>query len=261
MESARTSVSPSSVTAGADGIYLIEPDAHRPFHCPRFANLIYQVMAILRCNYINLGDFVDWFQLSQYDKDPRRRNTIVDDLELFAAHLDELERLTAPGSTADVLCGNHEDRLRRYLWRNAPLAAGFTATIPDLLGFPARQRRGLLHYRWHALENWDSCRIGDTLIHHGHYFDRHTAANNLQRYRGVNFIQGHTHRIQYVTNGTYFSATLGHGANNRKIAHVPAPDDHDQAFGILTVHGGRGSLEIIRVTDGACRFRGRLLKG
>lgn len=245
-----------------DGIYLIEPDRHFPFECKKFTRLVYKMVGVLQpVGYIALMDMLDFWQLSLYDKDPSRKDNVADDLELANDHFNNIESLMPKGSVVHATEGNHEFRLRRYMWRNARDASSITPLIQNLLHFPERNLRGKCRFVWHPLERWNSLRIGNTVIHHGHYFDKATAVSNLGRYPGCNFIQGHTHRVQYAHDGRFFSATLGHGALPEKSSHTPAPNTHQQALGVLTVIGGKGSLEILPVTHGRTVFRGKIIEG
>lgn len=244
-----------------DGLYLICPDLHFPFHDPRFTAICLDVLRYIRpSGFVQLGDFVDWWQLSTYDQDPSRKETILEDLNLYSAFLEEVDRDLVAG-VIHQLEGNHCDRLRRYTWRNAKGLACIIPAIPTLLRFEERNDRSKNRFVWHAYHNYLSCRLGDTVIHHGHYFDQSVAVNNLKRYRGYNFIQGHTHRVQFATNDSHFSASLGHGSLPAKTAHTPAPNDWGQALGILSVFKGKGSLEIATVNDGEARLWGRIFKG
>jgi predicted phosphodiesterase len=247
-----------------DGLYIVEPDTHRPYHCTRYQSIVYQVMEWLKPKgYVNLGDFVDWWQLSTYDKDPRRVDFIEDDLALFSSHLDSVGRLLPVDGVLHILEGNHEDRLRRFIWANARALAGIVPDVPRLLRFPERNAASDQRITWHPVANYKSCKIGDTIFHHGHYFDKHTAVNNLTRYRGCNLIHGHTHRVQYAENGDNFMATLGHGSDEAATAHRPTPTDWCRALGLYTVYKGRGSLEICTMRRGSIQMsvRGRVFQG
>lgn len=247
-----------------DGLYIIEPDAHRPYHCARLQSILYQVMEWLQPRgYVNLGDFVDWFQLSTYDKDPRRVNCIEDDLALHASHLDEVEKLLPVGGAIHQLEGNHEHRLRRYIAANAPALAGVVPDVPALLRFAARNAASKVRYHWHPVAKWNSCKIGDTVFHHGTFFDKSTAVSNLTRYRGVNLVHGHTHRVQYAENGDHFMATLGHASDESFTMHRHVPSDWSRALGLYTVYKGRGSLEICTMRRGSIQMsvRGRVFTG
>lgn len=241
-----------------DGLYVIEPDRHAPFECMKYRSILYQVIKSLQPRgYINLGDFVDWWQLSTFDKDPARLRTIQDDLEIHNKHLTEIGRLLPSGAIVHQLAGNHEDRLRRYIWRHAPKLFGIVPDLQRLLDFPTRNAVTKVRWIWHPIDNWQACKIGNTVIHHGHFFNKHTAVTNLDRYRGVNLIHGHTHRVQYAHNGDFWCATIGHASDPSQTNHNPVPVDWQQAIGLLTVYRGQGALEIVTVDNGAASVRGR----
>lgn len=245
-----------------DGLYVICPDLHFPFQDPRFCSMLLQVLEWLKPRgYIQLGDALDFWQLSTYDNDPRRKDDIDQDVALYSKFLDQTSLALSPDAIIHQLEGNHSYRLIRYLWRNAPKLVNIVPTMPSMLGFDKRNEAGRHKWIWHPYTKWDSCRIGDTVLHHGFYYDQNVAVNNLKRYRGVNFIQGHTHRVQYATNGDCFSASLGHGSNVKFTGHKPAPEDWAQCLGLLRVHKGKGSLEIAQRTGNELRIWGHTFKG
>jgi hypothetical protein len=245
-----------------DGVYVIEPDKHVPFHCRGFSNVVLETIHHVKPDgYINLGDALDFFQLSDFDKDPRRINFVDEDMADYVQYLDDIERTMPKGGVVHQLEGNHEDRLRRYVWRRAPAITGLVGTVATSIQLPERNRRGRLRWVWHPIDNWCALRIGNTVIHHGHYFNKHTAVNNLDRYRGCNIVHGHTHRLQYAHNGDYWSATVGHGSDPKLTMHTPTPSDWQQALGLLTVYKGKGSIELFEVNKGVAHIRGKLIKG
>lgn len=207
---------------------------------------------------VQLGDFVDFWQLSRFDKDPARKRSIKDDLDLYAAQIDVWEQMLPEGSQWIQLEGNHEDRLRRYIWQKAPDIAEIVPSIPQVLRFQERTQAGRVEFLWHEIKKWNSCHIGDVQLHHGHYFNKHVAVGNLDRYR-YKMITGHTHRVQYACNDEYWHCSLGHGSDEDQTGHVPAPTPHHQALGVLTTHDGKGSLEVILAKSGKASFRGLLL--
>lgn len=154
--------------------------------------------------------------------------------------------------------GNHEDRLRRYVWGNAREIAQMVYIVPEMLGFKELNKLRAVSFKWHPIGNYKSCRIGDTILHHGHFFNEHVAVNNLKRYP-EKLITGHTHRLQLAYYGDKWSCTLGHGSLEASTAHIPAPSGWCQAFGVLTEVRGECSLEVIPVNNGRCVLRGEQL--
>lgn len=182
----------------------------------------------------------------------------MDDVKSYSLVLDEWESALPSNKTCEIfqLEGNHEDRLRRYIWKHAKeLADGWVKSVPELLGLKKRS----VKCSWHPISDWKSCKIGDCILHHGHYYNMHTAVGNLSRYP-FSLITGHTHRFQYATNGDRFSATLGHGSNEEETAHQPTPTGWQQAFAILTVVNGHSILDPVLVKNGKCILYGTVLK-
>ena len=64
--------------------WLVLPDSHGPFHCKKYFKLILKILDTVKFDgIVHLGDCVDLFQLSKYDKDPARKNDARDDIEEY----------------------------------------------------------------------------------------------------------------------------------------------------------------------------------
>jgi UDP-2,3-diacylglucosamine pyrophosphatase LpxH len=209
---------------------------------------------------VQLGDALDFWQLSTYDKDPARKNTIMDDIEEWNDILTKWASLLYRNSEIHLLEGNHCYRLHRYVARHARDLHEIVRPMPELLNLKVRNDSGSIIFKWHPYTKWSSCQLGDCTLLHGFYFNQHVAATNLAKYRR-NLICGHTHRVQYVSDGVYFSASLGHGSDEHLTAHQPTPTGWTQSLGILTVDiYDKTSLEIITVNDGVCHVRGQRIQ-
>lgn len=241
--------------------WLILPDLHFPFHCPLYLKVVTLVIKLLRAELngiVQLGDFVDCWQLSVFDKDPARKNNVIQDIEQYGKWLDQIDALVKRETKFYQLEGNHEDRLRRYAWAKAPDLVGMVRDIPEILSFKDRNKHSNMTYRWFPISDWDACQIGDVVLHHGHFFNKHVAVNNLAIYE-TKFISGHTHRFQFAANGDRWSVSLGYGSTEPAIGHKPVPHGWQQVFAILTVVDGKGWLEPFLVNKGVCNFRGKML--
>ncbi len=238
--------------------YLICSDLHVPYHCPKYLNLTYKILKHTKFDgIVQLGDALDFWQLSTYDKDPSRKNTVFDDIEDWNKILTKWASLLSRNAEIHLLEGNHEYRLHRYVARHAKDLHEIVRPLPDLLNLKPRNESGHVVFKWHKYSKWDSCRLGDCTLLHGFYFNQHVAATNLAKYR-TNIICGHTHRVQLVSDGVHFSATLGHGSNEELTAHQPTPTGWQQALGVLTVDDSKKtSLEIIKIRDGKGVWRGK----
>lgn len=238
--------------------WIIIPDLHYPFHDPKYIKVVTRAITAVKPNggIVQLGDAVDWFQLSRFDKDPSRKNTARDDLELYREQMIKWAALLPAGAEFRQLEGNHEARLTKYVWGRAGDLSQMVYIIPDMLGIKELNKITSTKFGWFPFTNYRACIIGDCILHHGHFFNEHVAANNLKRYMHK-YICGHTHRLQVVYFGDLFSATLGHGSLEHQTSHIPAPTGWAQAFGVLTEIDGICNLEIIPVTRGSCVLRGK----
>lgn len=240
--------------------YLVVPDLHVPFHDEAFVQLTYKVIEQVRksggklAGLVQLGDALDCWQISDYDKDPQRRERLSDDVGQYQNILDHWRMLMPRGAVIHQLEGNHEDRLRRYHVRNAPATIEFVPSWSDVLELPRRNAV------WHPLLKWRSCTIGDTVFHHGKFFDKHLAANNLVRYP-CNFVQGHAHRYQYACDGNKVSITLGHGSDEDKTMHSETPCVWTKAMLLYHLDAqGRGGFEPLFPNRNQLVMRGKVLE-
>jgi len=237
--------------------WLVIPDLHVPFQDARFIQLVSKIITLLKPDgVVQLGDAIDWWQLSKYAKDPTRTRDAFDDLAEYAGLLDEWEALLPEGCEWRQLQGNHEHRLERYVAEKAPDLAKMIRSMTEMLRFPERNKRGGL-WRWFEMGNWRACKLGDVVLHHGFYFSEHTAHRILQKYK-CKMVTGHTHRVQLVSDGDLWAATLGHGSKEDETSHAPVRTGWQQALGVLSIDPqGRGHLEVILVDRGQCIFRGQ----
>lgn len=97
------------------------PDIHFPNHDER------AVEACLRgiegsTHIVILGDLLDCYDLSKFIKDPSRRETFQDELDMGKDFLSNL-RERFPDAEIHFIEGNHEQRIKRYLQSNATALA------------------------------------------------------------------------------------------------------------------------------------------
>jgi predicted phosphodiesterase len=232
------------------------PDTHFPYQCNKYIKLTYKILKAERFDgIVQLGDALDFWQLSTYEKDPARKNTILDDIDEWNDVLTKWSSLLYRNGEIHLIQGNHEVRLERYIARNARELHQIVKPLPELLHL--KERNATTDIKWHPYNKWDSCKLGDTVLFHGFYYNTHVAMTNLAKYR-CSSISGHTHRCQWVSDGTHFAVSLGHGSDEVKTAHQPTPTGWTQALGVLTVDDfGKGSFEMLLVKNGRVNFRGK----
>ena len=148
---------------------------------------------------ILLGDFLDFWQISKFAKNPDRINTLQDDLDKANDYLTELRDLF-PKTDIIFITGNHEERLLKYLWQQAPeLSPLRNCQFENLLDFKS------LKIKFYPRAN-DVHREEDLLFTHGTVVRQDsamTARCMLKKY-GMSVIMGHTHRL-----GSYYETKMG----------------------------------------------------
>jgi hypothetical protein len=240
--------------------FLIVPDCHFPFHDLKYINFITRLLSYLKSTgklkgLVQLGDALDFFQVSTYPKDPARRNSIKDDMDDYLGIVNLWTTYLPKGGEYHQIEGNHEYRLQKYIANNAKEIYQLVTSVESYLStrFKSKNHK----FIWHKYTKWDSLKIGDVNILHGFYYNQHAAATNLAKYK-TNIITGHTHRLQLISDGKHYSATLGHGSDEKETAHNPVPSGWQQSCAVLTLlDSGKTNLEIILVNAGKGIYAGK----
>ncbi len=226
---------------------LFVPDCHWPY-CDRAAwGVMLRCAAKIRpTRIVVLGDFLDFFQCSSHDSDPRRYTSVQSDLQSANRALDELDSLGA--THKHFIEGNHEFRLLKYLWKRAP-ALLESMKLPELLRLGDRQWTWT-PYRQHL-------QVGDVWVTHD---TGHAGAWAHQR-SGNDFMAstviGHTHRLATLSFGNslgqrFVTAMFGW------LGSVPEADylhmakrmkDWSHGFGIGWQYNGHVHLQAVPIVN------------
>lgn len=103
-------------------------DSHSLFSDPKALGVVKAIIKDVQPDVVvHLGDLLDCYHLSNFDRDPNRLFSIQDEINWGRAHLHEVAQL-APGAERWLLEGNHEDRLKRTIWR----LTGAASSLPQL---------------------------------------------------------------------------------------------------------------------------------
>ena len=168
---------------------MILNDLQIPYHDKPVVDLVLTFIKALRPHGVVLnGDVVDCTGLSEFNKDPmdtpHLNQEIADSAWLMAALAD------CKITERWWLGGNHEDRLRRYLWTHAEKFAGVQA-----VQFP--QLFDLARYGFKWKPYGESVMLGKLMVTHGNQVLKHSGQSgkaHFDRY-GTSVLIGHTHRL------------------------------------------------------------------
>ena len=244
---------PSRTSKDAPGSrFAYLPDSHGVFADER---AVACAMAFVRAHKPDLlvlgGDHVDFYQLSRFDKDPRRALDLQADIDAGEAFV-KAARKAAPKARIVYLEGNHENRLSRWLWGKGA----------ELLSLRGMRVPSLLHLGKYGVTYRESgvLRVGAVTFKHGTAVRSragYTATAELER-EGTSGCSGHTHRIGEVSKtnrgGTYKWVEAGCLCQlTPEYMRGQVPDwQHGLAYGAFA--GRRFSLHTAHIIDGKTMY-------
>ena len=189
---------------------LVSNDWQIPFHDERALGVFYKFAKDVRPDKIILaGDIIDFHELSSFSKDPLHIERLDQELDIAEKYLKELRRI-CPKAEIEYLEGNHEFRIKKYIFDKADTLGGSSRIrqaidMPHLLGLyeldikyiPCAVGTG----RWASVYT----KVGDLYVGHFNQVKSWAGmtAKGLVDKMGVNVMQGHTHRM-----GSHIRKTL-----------------------------------------------------
>jgi predicted phosphodiesterase len=240
-------------------------DTHFPFPCEATLTIMKAVMKDVGPQIVvHHGDLLDCYQVSRYEKNPRHRVSLQEEIEQAARLLAEISAI-APNAEKILIGGNHEDRLRRIIWdtANSNPQAGQLLQLPavaEALEWPKLLGLESIGWQWS-----DKKRIlFDRLIcKHGNVVRKwsgYTAKAEWEKY-AKSGMSGHTHRtgsfIHRDHNGSHGWWELGCTCNTDP--DYTEDPDWQNSFAVVTWSDDRLSfaVEQVLVHRGSAMFRGR----
>jgi UDP-2,3-diacylglucosamine pyrophosphatase LpxH len=168
---------------------LIVSDLHVPFQDKKAVKSMLAFSKWYKPNYIFLnGDIIDFYAISRFDKDPKRIDSLQDEINETVDFLTEFRNVNKK-AIITYLRGNHEYRLIKYKWSQAK---GLNSL--DALKFGELLKLDKLNIDY---QQSGRMKFGKTLIKHGDIVRQqsaYTARGEFER-SGMSGVSGHTHRL------------------------------------------------------------------
>lgn len=169
---------------------LVISDIHIPYHDDEALEVALHAAEAAKVDTIVLlGDVLDFYRISHFSKDPRRKSVNVE-MEEGRGFLSEL-RARFPKARIVFYRGNHEMRLEKYICENAP-------ELIDILEGLMQSRLGLHELNIEYVT--EPFRSGKLWMMHGHEkpggFAAEHIPNVMWKYVHDNCLVGHYHRRQ-----------------------------------------------------------------
>jgi len=177
-------------------------DEHFPFQDENARSVALQITRDFDPDVrVTLSDGLDFYSVSHFDKDPivLKAGGLQREIDSWIAGQREWKDAMPRARTYAIL-GNHEDRLRKYLWKH-----------PELHDLEVLKLENLLKFSELGIEPGvrDEVEFGEAhklIVKHGSRIRQHSAysaAAELQKeFYAANIVTGHTHR-----GGTHYAAT------------------------------------------------------
>lgn len=142
-----------------DAKWLVINDLHCPYHQDRAIEIAVRTGVDEGCDSLCLnGDGIDFYQASAWTRDPRYRS-VEGEIEMFRSIMDYLE-YWFPGRKV-FKEGNHEERIKHYLWKQAPALVGIADfELPKILRLADRG--------WTWVDGRQFYKLGQLNVFHGH---------------------------------------------------------------------------------------------
>lgn len=219
-------------------------DLHVPFHNMDFINNIIKFLKDYQPDKIVLvGDIVDFYDLSNFDKNPKRVGVLQKELDIVNGIL-MLIRIACPNSEIIYVCGNHEDRLRKFIWRNPSVASLRDLKLERLLRFSDIGNIQLV----------DSYALRGITFTHGSLVRKHSSYSSKAEYDKhlESGISGHTHRL-----GTYHKTTTNRSDSWSEIGccctlspeYIHSQPDWQNGFAIIQISGDIKDIHLVKATN------------
>jgi predicted phosphodiesterase len=179
----------SGSMASKSNLCVVLPDIHIPGEDRAALTWALAYTVRLKPNHvILLGDVMDFRSLSRFPKSPAQTAALRQELKRGREWIALFEEVIRPARVTFLL-GNHEERVSKYLWKQAPeLNCLPELAVPALLRVPERWK--VVPYRGYVMEQ-------GVMVTHGERYGRTATLSNLAEY-GCSVITGHSHRAVLV---------------------------------------------------------------
>ena len=220
-----------------DPYYVVSlSDVHVPKHdTAAWAAVISFIDEVKPAFIVYNGDFLEFEKLGRWEKDPTKRQTLQSDLDAAVEMLHAVKAL-APKAHHIWIDGNHEDRLRKFLWENPQLSDLRSLQMTELLQL---DKLGIdyLPYNHAAL-------IGDCLFHHGFYTCQNAGLQYMRKLcPGYSSVSGHSHRLncmpQNSLDRTTWGVEQGHMCDPSQMDYIKVAPNWQTGFAIAGMYDGQ----------------------
>lgn len=241
-----------SSTIPSDKI-VVASDFHIPFHSVDLLKAFVTFLKDYKPTMIILnGDIVDFYDLSRFDKDPKRIGVLQTELDIAYSVL-YMIKASCPDSKLVYVKGNHEDRLKKFLWKNPSISSLRDLELERLL----------------RLEDFGNIELveeysyqGKVLFTHGDLVRKHSGYSAKAEFEKslTSGVSGHTHRLgsHYVTTGKGNEFWIESGCMCKTNAsYIKGVPNWQNGFVVIETYGELINPLIVRAIDNRFIFNNK----
>ena len=224
-------------------------DVHVPYHSIEAVTAALEVGVMEQVDCIFLGgDFMDFYAISSYEKDPRKRS-FMEELAMGKEMLLRI-REVFPDQAIFFMVGNHEERLEKYMRVKAP-------ELLDCEAFQIEELLNLSALGIHVIKDKRVVKAGDLTLMHGHEFGRGSGgvfpARSLLNKTHTSAICGHWHRpSDFAVNDVQGNVIRSYSTGCLCELHPEYMPLNDWQHGcaVISIDEGKASVQNLRIKNG-----------
>lgn len=243
---------------------VVYGDTHVPFHDTAAVRVVQAIAQDVKPDVLlNVGDVVDCWQISRFDKNPNRRDTLQDNIDEARQHLAEMAQVV-PNARRVLLEGNHENRLSRTIagLEGVQRQLATLRIFQQSLTWPTLLDLDAIGFEWVDTREQSKTSILPKLItKHGTIVRKDsgaTAKGEHEKY-GRSGLSGHTHRLGHFmrrdSNGV--ASWLETGCTCSLEPEYGTDFNWQQGCVVITWSADRRLMqpELISIRDGSALWR------
>ncbi len=238
------------------GTMAVLNDTHNPFQDQRVMREVELFLYELQPDMVIYpGDLNDFYQISKFNKNPERKGKLQEDLD-STSHMFKRQRSLLPNARMIQMDGNHEDRLRKYLWGDKDAFSSLRCLSVESL-FELKDS-GIEHipHEEGVLFN------GNFMATHSDLARAHSSytAKGMSDKHGGSGIHGHSHRMGSFYKRNRFGV-YGWWENGCLCDLYPdwmQNPNWQQGFSVITFIKGRFWVEPIQIINGRFIYGGKV---
>jgi hypothetical protein len=188
-------------------------DEHYPYQDERARSLALEIVRDFDPDLLITGsDGLDFYALSNFSKNPKRIGQLQKEIDAWKVGQREWKD-AAPDARRSYLKGNHEDRLRKWLWEHPEMHSLDALKLSGLLGFDELG----IEYNVDEDSDWANSEYvfgGTLVIRHGNLVRKGSGMSaraelDSERF-SISILTGHTHRGGSIFTRTRTGVIQGH---------------------------------------------------